>query len=332
MLVSIVLPVYNGTKYLSDAIECVLAQTHTEIELLIADDGSTDGTWDIVQKYAQKDSRIQSWRNEVRLGLFGNYNRTIKKATGEYIKLFAQDDLLTPEAIGILAKALSENETAVIAACGRSVIEDPLAETDTEAKIFVQPENPVVLPRGLNRGKQVILSCLTEYRNLVGEPVTVMFRNKHRHMQFNEAYLSLGDLELWFRFLAHGDLVYVPDSLVSFRDHKESTTQTLLQDLDWVLDFLRLSREYENYLQELGIARQDYCMRFIELASPLVEANIRTDEEFVDALPLHKELAYYLIRRLPSALEGQANYQSVLSSTSWKVTRPLRLIKEKFER
>jgi hypothetical protein len=124
----------------------------------------------------------------------------------------------------------------------------------------------------------------------------------------------------------------VPDPLVSFRSHKESQTQSLLLDLDWVLDFLRMSREYESYLRELKIARQDYCMRFIELASPLVEANVRTDDQFVDALPLHKELAYYLLRRLPSALDGQANYKSVLSSTSWRVTRPLRLIKEKLDK
>jgi glycosyltransferase involved in cell wall biosynthesis len=332
MLVSIILPVYNGARYLSEAIESVLAQTHHSIELLIADDGSTDGSWELIQEYAQKDNRIQSWRNEVRLGLFGNYNRTIKKASGEFIKLFAQDDLLAPTAISALANALHENPSASIAACGRSVVEDPLAEKRTEVQSAIDADKPTTLPQGLNYGHDVILKCLTEYRNLIGEPVTVLFRSKDRHMQFNEEYLSLGDLELWFRFLDYGDLVYLPDSLVSFRHHKESQTQTLLLDLDWVLDFLRMSREYETYLKELGIARQDYCMRFIELASPLVESNIRTDSEFVDSLPLHKELAYYLMRRLPSALEGQANYQSVLSSTSWRVTRPLRIIKEKLER
>jgi glycosyltransferase involved in cell wall biosynthesis len=338
MLVSIILPVYNGARYLSEALESVLAQTHRSIELLIADDGSADGSWELVQQYAEKDSRIQAWRNEVRLGLFGNYNRTIKKANGEYIKLFAQDDLMAPTAIAVLANALLENPSAAIASCGRGVLEDPLAEKKTEDQTATATttatttDKPITLPPGLNYGHDVILKCLSEYRNLIGEPVTVMFRSKDRQMQFNENYLSLGDLELWFRFLDYGDLVYLPDSLVSFRRHKESQTQTLLLDLDWVLDFLRMSREYESYLKELGIPRQDYCMRFIELASPLVEANIRTDHEFVDSLPLHKELAYYLMRRLPSALEGQANYQSVLASTSWRVTRPLRVIKEKFDR
>jgi glycosyltransferase involved in cell wall biosynthesis len=332
MLVSIILPAYNGARYLSAAIESVLAQTHQSIELLIADDGSTDGSWELIQEYAQKDSRIQSWRNEMRLGLFGNYNRTIKKANGEFIKLFAQDDLMAPTAISVLVNALHENPSAAIAACGRSVVEDPLAEKRTEDHSAIDTDKLTTLPQGLNYGHDVILKCLSEYRNLIGEPVTVMFRSKDRHMQFNENYLSLGDLELWFRFLDYGDLVYLPDSLVSFRHHKESQTQTLLLDLDWVLDFLRISRDYETYLKELGIARQDYCMRFIELASPLVESNIRTDNEFVDSLPLHKELAYYLLRRLPSALEGQANYQSVLSSTSWRVTRPLRIIKEKLDR
>ncbi len=319
MLVSVILPVYNGAEYLPQAIDSVLNQTQSSLELLISDDGSTDGSWELIQRYAGQDRRIKPWRNNIQLGLFGNYNRTMRKASGDFIKLFAQDDLLSPATLGTLSEALQNNRSAVLAACGRTVIGDKQDARSTSA----------ALPSGLNPGKSVIVKCLAAYRNLIGEPVTVLFRRDHRHMEFKESYLSLGDLELWLRFLELGDLVYIPEALVTFRQHEESQTQRLLSDLDWVLDFLQLSRDYADYLEELGISRQDYCSRFIELAAPLVEANIRTDPDFVDALPLQKELNYYLLRRLPSALKGEANYRSMLESTSWRVTRPLRLLKKK---
>jgi glycosyltransferase involved in cell wall biosynthesis len=59
MKVSVVIPVYNGEKYLAQAIVSVLAQTHRDLELLVIDDGSTDGSRDIMERYARADSRIK---------------------------------------------------------------------------------------------------------------------------------------------------------------------------------------------------------------------------------------------------------------------------------
>src|SRR5277367_4436647 len=99
MLVSICLPVFNGEQYLADAISSALNQTHEQIELLISDDQSTDGSWEIIQQFSERDQRIKVCRNEKRRGLFENYNSTIGGANGEFIKLFAQDDLLSPNAV-----------------------------------------------------------------------------------------------------------------------------------------------------------------------------------------------------------------------------------------
>ena len=63
-LVSIGMPVYNGEEYISQAIDSLLAQTHTNFELIISDNASTDGTWEHCQQYAAKDTRIQLYRNE----------------------------------------------------------------------------------------------------------------------------------------------------------------------------------------------------------------------------------------------------------------------------
>lgn len=77
--VSICLPVYNGAKYLRQAIESVLAQTYGDFELLVSDDGSSDDSVAIAQEYAAKDERVIAWTNERNLGLFENYNLCIER-------------------------------------------------------------------------------------------------------------------------------------------------------------------------------------------------------------------------------------------------------------
>ncbi|HEY9682037.1 MAG TPA: glycosyltransferase [Oculatellaceae cyanobacterium] len=354
MLVSVCLPVFNGAKFLPEAIKSVLAQSHREFELLIADDGSSDGSWEIINSLAASDQRIKVWRNHERLGLFGNYNRTIGSATGEYIKPFAQDDILNPNALESMVRALRENETASLVASGRNVLSESSGDlygfgvgengSNKKEEAADKFQSPVEitgesneghyapLSRGLNPGKLVVLKCLAQYRNLVGEPVTVMYRARHKEEQFSRDYRSLGDLELWLRLLSFGDLYYIPEPLVHFRQHEGSRTSELLADIDWVLDFPRLSREYLADLSRLGIDRTSYCVRFLELAAPLVEKYASTDSDYINGLPPYKELAYYMLMRLPSALNGEANYKSVLKSTSWRVTKPLRMFRKRLEK
>lgn len=320
--VSICLPVMNGAQFLEEAINSVLGQAFKSFELLIADDCSDDASWSIIEKFAARDKRIVAWRNGERLGLFENYNSIIDKAHGQFIKPFAQDDLLAPSALELMTRALQENPSATLVGCKTTY----LGQRPHESNAGAQPED---LPTGLSPGKAVIESCLMNYRNLVGEPVSVMYRKSPFAMKFDDAYLSLGDLDLWLRLLETGDYFSIGQALVEFRRHKGSQTQRLLTDVDWVLDFLRLSRAYEKHLIALKIDRAEYCAKFVDLAAPLVAANVATDRAYIDSLTPHKELAYYLLRRLPRAIDGENNYNAVLQSTSWKLTRPVRAISKK---
>ena len=327
MNVSICLPVMNGASYLNEAIESVMRQEYRDFELLIADDCSTDESWSIIEQYAAADKRLKIFRNDTRLGLFENYNKLMSEAEGTLIKLFAQDDILQPMALSILVEAIEQHPSAIMSACKRQLIsglsahDAQLADDSTD----IQTQN---LASGLNIGLSVIRSCLQSYKNLVGEPVAVLIRNSADKQFFDPAYLSLGDMDLWFRLLQKGDLVYVVDNLVQFRKHDGAQTQTLLKDIDWVLDFLRLSHAYETELTAMGLDRLQYCTRFLELAAPIVEANVSVDRHYIDSLAPHKELAYHLLRRLPEAVAGQNNYNSVLASTSWRVTKPLRALRQ----
>jgi glycosyltransferase involved in cell wall biosynthesis len=94
--VSIGLPVYNGENYLSQAIECLLGQTFSDLELIISDNASTDDTETIARAYAARDHRVRYVRQPVNRGAGWNFSETFRLARGEYFKWAAHDDLCEP--------------------------------------------------------------------------------------------------------------------------------------------------------------------------------------------------------------------------------------------
>ena len=91
--VSVLMPVYNGERYLRKAIESILNQTFVDFEFVIVDDGSLDDTWHILKDYAAQDSRIVLLRNETNIGLAGSLNKGLNLAQGEYIARMDADDI-----------------------------------------------------------------------------------------------------------------------------------------------------------------------------------------------------------------------------------------------
>ncbi len=113
-LVSIGLPVYNGSNYIEVAIESILCQTLTDFELIITDNASTDGTESICRRFAARDRRIRYYRNDSNLGAGANFNRCFELATGKYFKWAAHDDLLAPTYLERCVAALEANPDAVL--------------------------------------------------------------------------------------------------------------------------------------------------------------------------------------------------------------------------
>jgi len=111
--VSIGLAVYNGEKYVEEAIQSILAQTFRDFELIISDNNSTDATDEICRKYAAQDDRIRYSRHETNIGGAKNENSTVRLARGEYFRWAAYDDVCAPE---LLEKhvAILDNESSVV--------------------------------------------------------------------------------------------------------------------------------------------------------------------------------------------------------------------------
>lgn len=95
-LVSILIPVYNREKIVSETLDSALGQTYENIEIIVVDNASTDETWEILTKYADTNRRIKIFRSPINIGPVKNWKACMEKASGEYGKILWSDDLIAP--------------------------------------------------------------------------------------------------------------------------------------------------------------------------------------------------------------------------------------------
>lgn len=121
--VSIGLPVYNGENYLAEALDTLLAQTFTDFELIISDNGSQDGTEEICRCYADRDRRVRYFREESNRGCAWNYNRVLELARGEYFTWAAHDDIWDRTFLARTVEVLDEQPSVLRCFCRYSLVD-----------------------------------------------------------------------------------------------------------------------------------------------------------------------------------------------------------------
>lgn len=122
-LVSIGLPLYNGVDYLADTLSSLTSQSYSNLEIIIVDNASTDGSIDICQTFALRDKRVRIHRNNENLGSARNYNLAVALASGKYFKWVAHEDPIAPTAIKRCVEVL-EKRPEVIMAYPRTIFID----------------------------------------------------------------------------------------------------------------------------------------------------------------------------------------------------------------
>jgi len=122
--VSIGLPVYNGERYLREAIDSILAQTMDDFELIICDNASTDGTEVVCREYVDRDDRIRYYRNDDNLGASRNFNRTVELALASYFKWAAHDDALAANYLARCVEILDHEPTVVLSHSDAWIIDE----------------------------------------------------------------------------------------------------------------------------------------------------------------------------------------------------------------
>lgn len=112
--VTVGIPVYNGENYLDQAINSILGQTFADLELVISDNASTDGTEDICRTYEAQDDRVRYVRNAVNLGASKNFNHLVHMARGEYFKWAAHDDVCAPDLLQRCVSVLDADDSIIL--------------------------------------------------------------------------------------------------------------------------------------------------------------------------------------------------------------------------
>jgi len=122
--VSIVMPVYNGAQYLEQTIGFLLQSKYKDFEFVIIDDGSTDDSWEKLQKIAKQDSRIKLYKNEKNMGIVKTRNRGFELARGEYIAPMDQDDWSLPDRLKLEVEYLDKHPDVAIVDVGTILLAD----------------------------------------------------------------------------------------------------------------------------------------------------------------------------------------------------------------
>lgn len=114
--VSICIPIYNGEKYLAETIESAMNQTYQNIEIVLLNNHSSDGTEKIISEHAAKDSRIVCFSNDATLPMGDNWNKCVSHATGDYIVVLSADDLMLPEFVEQGVRCLNSSDADIFTA------------------------------------------------------------------------------------------------------------------------------------------------------------------------------------------------------------------------
>jgi len=226
--ISVCVPTYNGAKYLRECIESVLGQTFGDLELLIVDDCSTDGTLDIARSYGSRDVRVRVLKNDRNLGSAGvpNYNRCVQLAKGEWIKFVFQDDFLEPTCLAQMLSASRPTDQVII--CRRQFQFAGEIDETTRANYLALPTLETVCPGASEITANTFCDLALRHVgiNLVGEPTAVLLRRSvfGQFGDFDDRFVAMCDLEYWLRVLSHTGAIYLGDKLATFRVHRDSTS------------------------------------------------------------------------------------------------------------
>lgn len=220
--VSIGMPVYNGDRFLTAALDAILAQTFTDFELIISDNDSTDKTQEICQIYAAKDKRIKYHRNEQNIGCHKNYNRVFELATGEYFKWAAHDDLFAPQLLERCVEILDHNPAVVLCYAKAKIIDDfgtiLQQDCDESPRLTDLPQPPV-------RFRNLIIDSFAKpYRGL---QLFGLVRSNALVQTPLLGDFSGADLALIARLSLVGQFFEVPEHLFFSRDHQQRSTKAM---------------------------------------------------------------------------------------------------------
>jgi hypothetical protein len=199
--ISVLLTSYNREDYIAESIESVLAQSMSDFELVVCDDGSSDGTVGIINEYAGRDSRIRLSINERNLGDYVNRRRVASLARGRFLKYHDSDDVMYPHCLATMVEPLEAEPRAAFALSG--------------ARGWPGGPCPMLLSPRLAYEREFLGSGLFQQG-----PASALFRaDVFRELGGFPEVTYAGDYLFWLRACARVNVLLVPGDLFYYRVH-----------------------------------------------------------------------------------------------------------------
>lgn len=236
--VAVLIPTFNRGDHLHRAIACARAQTWVDLEIIVSDDGSTDGSWESTEHLPEVDPRIRVIRQPTNLGQRENFRYLLDASDAPFVKFLMDDDLLTLDCIERLITPMLADPRIVLSTSKRNPIDssdNPLPDFGATQLLFAQD----TVVDGLDLGNHV----LRRNTNCIGEPSTVLFRRSA--LDGVADALAVGaqqckynaDIAMWLNILGRGAAFYAAEPLSYFRIHdgqgQNESGATLQGLLEW---------------------------------------------------------------------------------------------------
>ena len=207
--ISVIMPTYNGEKYIKEAIESVLFQDEADFEFIIINDCSSDNTPQIINEYAKKDERIKVISNEENLKLPKSLNKGFSIAKGEYLTWTSDDNIFKQKAFSYMSHFLDRNKEIDLISCSMDYI-------DQNGEFLFSTQNDK------NRKGTYWLAGA----NNVG--ACFMYRKSIANLigNYNPDYFLAEDYDYWARIAIYGQIYYSPENFYKYRSHPKSLTAT----------------------------------------------------------------------------------------------------------
>jgi glycosyltransferase involved in cell wall biosynthesis len=253
----VVIPVHNGMPYLRETVATILDQTRPPDELIVVENGSTDGTAEWLA--GLDDPRVQVIVQPQLVSPAENWTTAVNAATGDFVKLVCADDLLLPHALEVQSQALATSADAVMVASFRRVV-------DSVGKV-VAARRGLGRLRGTVTGATALKSCALRGVNAFGESAAVMFRREElqAEMPWDDSLPYVIDLDLYARVVHQRRVIMLPEVVAAFR----------ISPGAWTRNLSSLQRDHFNRWIDRELGRGHIQLSRAELAGARVMAAIQ---------------------------------------------------------
>lgn len=210
-LITVGLPVYNSERYIKVSLDSLLAQTHSDFELVISDNASTDTTGQICKEYAARDRRIKYFRNEVNIGNPRNFNRVAELTTTRYLKWSTADDFWEPTFLEHALKIMEGDGSIALCYPQAALVDaDGANPTNYDDVLHLVQEDPV----------ERFLALITRIK-LAHQHLGLIRMSHLRQTHLLGAYVG-SDINLLAELTLYGKFYELPHRLFFRRFHKDS--------------------------------------------------------------------------------------------------------------